>query len=122
MKKFNFVVWSNPQPGTEEEYNAWYTNQHLADVLKVPGFVAAQRFKLAQAESALPGRYLAIYEMETDDPEAALAELFRRSGTAEMPLNAALDMNTISTALFAAITDKVAGGATTDLVSTKTSR
>ena len=107
MKKCSFIVFSNPQPGMEDEYNDWYTNQHLADVLKIRGFVTAQRFKLAQADSTLPGRYLAIYEMETDDPEASLAELFRCSGTEQMPLVAALDMDAISTTLFEVITDKV---------------
>ncbi len=44
--KHVLVVMSNPAPGKEQEYNDWYTNVHLGDVLKVPGIVSAQRFKL----------------------------------------------------------------------------
>jgi hypothetical protein len=69
MTKQILVVVSNPTPGHEDEYNRWYSEQHLADVLRVPGFVAAQRFKLTMdSANSLPGPYLAIYEMESDDP------------------------------------------------------
>ncbi len=63
MAKYTFVVLSNPTtPAQEAEYNEWYNKIHIADVLNVPGFVAAQRFKLAEAQfadgthgSSLPG-------------------------------------------------------------------
>jgi len=74
-----FLVHTEPVPGREDEYNDWYTNQHIPDVLSVPGFVAAQRFVLsdAQRNPALAKdalKYVAIYEIE-GDPHAALANL-----------------------------------------------
>lgn len=103
MPQYCFVVVTDALPGREEEFNAWYDRQHVADVLRVPGFVAAQRFKLAQPDSSLPGRYLALYEVETDNPQAALAELTKRAGTQQMIMSEAMDMSKVSATLFAAI-------------------
>ncbi len=90
MKSFRFIVLTNPTAGKEAEFNRWYDEQHLPDVLKVPGFVAAQRFKLAQAEN--PGwTYLAIYEFESDDPEASLRTLSERVASAAITISPALD-------------------------------
>ena len=103
MAQYCFVVVTDALPGREQEFNTWYDQQHLADVLRIPGFVAAQRFKLAQPDSSLPGRYLALYELETQDPQAALAELTRRCRTQSMILSEAMDMSKVSAILFAAV-------------------
>lgn len=81
MEKALFVVQTNAVPGRDEEFNDWYDNQHLADLLEVPGFVAAQRFRLEDVPRDPPVapyryRYLAIYEIE-GDPDVALAALSR---------------------------------------------
>ena len=107
MTHYCFVVISNPVAGQEEEYNRWYTDQHLPDVLAIPGIVGAQRFKLAQPKSDLPGGYLALYDIETNDPQAVMAELERRSGTPQMVMSEALDMSRISATLFSAMTTKL---------------
>ena len=55
----------------------------------MPGFVSAQRFKLADTQRARPPhpfRYLALYEIETDDLQTTLNELGKRSGTQAMVL------------------------------------
>ena len=93
MKKYTLVVLTNAVAGLEEEYNDWYTNHHLTDVLKVPGIKAAQRFQqVGEPISADPlYRYLATYELETDDPKSVLAELTARANTPSMPLSPGLD-------------------------------
>ena len=104
MAHYCYIIIVNAVPGREKEFNTWYDQQHLADVLRVPGFVAARRFELAQPQSDLPGgRYLALYELETDDPQAALAELTRRAGTEQMVMSEALDASKVSATLFAAL-------------------
>ena len=51
MAKYIFLVMTNPtSPEQEAEYNRWYGNEHYRDVLGVPGFVAAQRFRLAPVQ------------------------------------------------------------------------
>jgi hypothetical protein len=106
MTKYCFVVVSNPVTGREAEYNTWYNTQHLQDVLKIPGFVAVQRFKVTH-DSALPGQYIALYEMETDNPQAVLDNLHSRAGTPAMQVSDALDASTVSTTLCVAVSERV---------------
>ncbi len=111
MSKYTFVVMSNPTtPAQEAEYNEWYNKIHIADVLNVPGFVAAQRFKLADAQFAdgKPAhRYLALYEIETDDLRGSFAELQKRIGTADMFMTEAIDMKGLSAATFTPVAERV---------------
>lgn len=106
MSKCVLVVLSNPVAGREDEYNHWYTTQHLADVLRVPGFVSAQRFRIAQDDGSAAWKYLALYEFEADDPAKALAELTARAGTPDMVLSEAMDMQAYSVTPWVAICDR----------------
>jgi hypothetical protein len=111
VAKYTFVVLSNPTtPGQEAEYNEWYNKVHIADVLNVPGFVAAQRFKVAEAQfadGAPSHRYLALYEIETDDIKGSLKELQKRIGTADMIMSDGIDMKGISAGLFKPLAERV---------------
>ncbi|AIT79819.1 hypothetical protein JI59_08545 [Novosphingobium pentaromativorans US6-1] len=92
------MVFSDPKPGCEDEYNQWYNDEHIGDVLNAPGFVAARRFRIAaDPNAALPHRYVAIYEMETDDPDKVMAELTRRSDQGVFQISSALDLNGVRT-------------------------
>lgn len=94
-----FVVLTNPVEGREDEYNEWYTNRHLFDLLQIPGIIAAQRFKLSQVQRG-PGphkyKYLAIYEMDGADTQVVADEISKRSGTALLPRSDALAEGTLS--------------------------
>jgi hypothetical protein len=71
------LVFSDPVPGCDEEYNEWYTGTHLGEVVATPGFVAAQRFQFVSTSGQEPSHgYLAIYEVDGDieAARAALAE------------------------------------------------
>jgi hypothetical protein len=111
MAKYTFVVLSNPTtPGQEAEYNEWYNKIHIPDVLNVPGFVAAQRFTLAEAQlgdGPRAHRYLALYEIETDDAKATLKELQKRIGTADMVMSDGIDMKGISAGLFKPVAERM---------------
>jgi hypothetical protein len=64
------VVQSAPvDPARENEYNDWYDNEHVRDILAVPGFTSARRYKVhgpAGDGTGAPA-YLAIYEIDADD-------------------------------------------------------
>lgn len=92
MARHVLLALTNAADGREDEFNDWYDNRHLGDVLQVPGFVSAQRFKLsgAQRMDAPPYKYLAIYEIETDNIQETIAALSARSGTALLPISDAL--------------------------------
>ena len=92
-KKYTMVVLTNATAGKDAEFNEWYTNRHLHDVLKVPGIIGAQRFKLAVNPSPTgpSWHYYAAYEMETDDPKATVDDLVKRYGTDKMPMSDSMD-------------------------------
>jgi hypothetical protein len=106
MATYKFVVLTNAKPGEEAAYHRWYDEVHLGDVLDVPGFVSAQRFEIANAADFSGFRFLAIYEIESDDPQATLAGLMKRAGTAAMVISPAMDPKA-STSLWRAITPVV---------------
>jgi hypothetical protein len=53
---------TEPPAAMEEEFNAWYDTEHLAERLAIPGFRSAQRWTLERPSGA--GKYLATYELD----------------------------------------------------------
>ena len=97
MTEYKLVVMSSPVEGREAEYNDWYDNQHLGDVVRLPGFTGAKRFELQPGQEAPLGHtYLAIYDMETDDVDATMAGLVAAASTPAMPISDALAMPTVT--------------------------
>ena len=93
MQRYSLVVMTNPVEGRDGEYNDWYTNTHLDDVLKIPGITGAQRFHRSDTQrddGPFPWGYLAIYECETDDLRSIIRELKTRGGTQLMGMTDAL--------------------------------
>lgn len=110
MAKYTFVVFTNPVEGKEAEFNEWYNKHHIPDVLNVPGFVSGQRFRLTDTQfggDGGPRRYLALYEIETDDLAATLNELRKRGGTPEIVASDAIDMKNVATYIVTPVADKV---------------
>jgi hypothetical protein len=64
------LTMTEPAPEHEEEFNAWYDTEHMAERLSIPGFVSAQRWVAegrcdrGVAPERRIGRYLATYELE----------------------------------------------------------
>jgi len=109
VKEHSLVVLSNAAPGQEEAYNRWYSERHLADVTAVPGFVSAQRFKVLDpsAEGAPKQRYMAIYNIKTEDPEALIANLREMVESGRIEMSPALSMDDMAMTLYEAITPLV---------------
>ncbi len=108
-KTHRLIVFSQPSPGREDEYNRWYDEVHLREVLEIDGFVAAQRFRLGDAQIGEPGSeapapYLAIYEIEAESLEAALGKLDAASGT--MDMSEALDLPSARAIAYSAIGER----------------
>lgn len=119
MPKSLMLVFSNPtSPEQEGEYNDWYTNKHLNDVVALPGIVGATRYKFEKGVSldGIPtsaNSYLAIYEIEGESVEAmeaakqALADGLAK-GTVDV--SPALDATALQTDFARQITDRVGKG------------
>ena len=109
MSTHRLIVFTEPKSGQEAEYNTWYNEVHLKEVLEIEGFVAAQRFEIAPTQigggtEPTGGRYLAIYEIEAESMEQAMANLGAAAGT--MNMSDALDLSGAKTFGYTAIGDK----------------
>ena len=108
MGTYTLVVFTNPVDGREDDYNQWYDNQHLPDVMSAGGFDRAERLRLTDIATPNEGqhRYLALYQVETDDPESAWKGLLAAAGTDAMPLSDAIDLQSASVGFFETITER----------------
>ena len=57
------VVMNDVPPEHEEEFNRWYTEEHLPERKTCPGFLSARRFVAVEGTP----KYIAIYELENVD-------------------------------------------------------
>ena len=70
------IVTADIDPAHEAEWDHWYTESHIPNLLKVPGYVMAGRFRVFD-HPALKGfntgpKYLALYECESEDAISSL--------------------------------------------------
>ena len=78
MHKSVLLVYTDVDAEHEEAFNRWYDETHVPDILAVEGFRAARRYKLSgppPRNQEPASRYLAIYELDTDDTRAAMKRL-----------------------------------------------
>ncbi|MBA7654511.1 hypothetical protein ES703_62391 [subsurface metagenome] len=61
-------------PSRGKEFNEWHDNIHLADGLKLPRIASGTRYKNSIAGEG-QGKYLAPYEMDTEDMKQTIAAL-----------------------------------------------
>jgi len=82
-----FVFTLPPADVSDEQFSAWY-DTHVAEVLEIPGFLAARRYWLAQAAPNRPPivfRHLGAYVLD-DSAAQPIAELGRRLEEGEMTI------------------------------------
>lgn len=95
---YELIVLSNAVAGRDAEYNEWYEHTHLPDVLRNPGFVSAERFKLQTTFSAsgyvLP-TYAVRYTLRSVDIDATITEINRRLSTGITRWNDAFDSKSL---------------------------
>ena len=71
MERWINVMETNCNPAREDEYNEWYDGIHIPDILATPGFVRARRYVHKEFRDGR-GKYMAIYEIETDNIEETM--------------------------------------------------
>jgi hypothetical protein len=101
MARGILLVLSNPvTPEQEDDFNRWYDEVHLPEILQRTGFTSAHRYELSPdqlagrggaegVEARLGYRYAAIYEVEGGDIRAAAASL--SAVTKDLGQGAAMD-------------------------------
>ena len=55
------AIWTDVAPEAEDDFNAWYNHQHLAERSAIPGFRNGRRFRVVSGSP----RYLALYETDS---------------------------------------------------------
>ena len=55
------MVWADVPADKEAEFNRWYNEEHLAERLAVPGFLAGARYEAVKGGP----KHLAVYELES---------------------------------------------------------
>jgi hypothetical protein len=65
------IVTADVDPEHEEEWDRWYTESHVPNLSRIPGYVIAARFRLlehpALAAFNTGPKYLALYECESEE-------------------------------------------------------
>jgi len=106
--RYKLLVKSNPSSSAkEEDFNKWYDQVHLGQILDLPGFIAAERFIFGDTQ--LRGtpepthRYLVIYDIETDDLQSSIAAMRERLGTPRLSVSDTIDTPNAWTEIFVAL-------------------
>ena len=63
MNRGLLLTMTEPPAAMEEEFNAWYDDEHMAERLAIPGFRSARRWVADVAPGE--GKYLATYELDS---------------------------------------------------------
>jgi hypothetical protein len=67
-----WIVFTNSEPGRDDEFNAWYDQHHVKEILSVPGLLSGQRLVLhpdqRPGQAPPPWRYAVLYESVGDLP------------------------------------------------------
>jgi len=63
----------NIAPEKEQEFNQWYNNVHVPEIVAVPGFISGRRFQRVSGDEI---KYMALYELESLD--ALKSEAFKQ--------------------------------------------
>ena len=66
-------------PSREEEFSEWYSNVHIVDMLEHPAVLSAKRYVNHDPGDG-PGKFLALYEVESEDIDKTLQELSEHMG------------------------------------------
>lgn len=108
MRRFKMLVFSEPFEGKDQEFNEWYTGRHLDDICALVGFTSAQRFTLHSVSMGTTlNKYLAIYDVETDDPDWVIENMFAHRDTEAMPIAKEFNLDATTVMLYEEMTGRI---------------
>lgn len=76
--QYLFLAQTNAKDGLHDEFNRWYDEQHLKEVLALPNFRSAQRFEASRGSDF---QYYAIYAIEAESRAAVWTAVSQLSET-----------------------------------------
>jgi hypothetical protein len=75
------ITMTNPLPGREQEYQDWYANTHIVEMVAAPRVLNAKLHNVTDARTPTKWRHCALYELE-GDPQEAMQAVFESGKTA----------------------------------------
>jgi hypothetical protein len=95
------LILSRPTPGRDAQFNQWYDDIHLREMLQIKGIASARRLRHVRTlgdRDAYP--YAAIYEIETEDIDAVLKDIYREASSGRLLIDEALDRQSVYAAVY----------------------
>lgn len=93
MTRSIYMVFTDPVDGQEDEFNKWYENQHISDVLNIDGVVGATRYIVSNVRgrsgATSPTRYLTVYELD-GEPESIVGRLTAATASGNIAISSAV--------------------------------
>lgn len=75
----SMIVVTHPTDiGYVDEYDRWYSTNHMIDAAKLPPYRGVTRYKLARLTEGIPFPYLAIYEIEAPYSQRLLPDMLQQ--------------------------------------------
>lgn len=113
---------TNAVAGRERDCIRWYTEQHIGDIVRLPGVLNGQFFQIANPENSR-WRNHCWFEIEVGRVAEVLAEIERRRGSPDMPTTDSLDASTMVFMTGVSMAEwRAAKGASVDDVATASHR
>lgn len=102
MAKHVLIAFTNPVEGQEDVYHDWYNTTHISEILSVPGILSARRFKIKMADvkGGPAWKFVAIYEVETDNLGETLKTLGATTGEVISALDQSMSGTIVATEIF----------------------
>ncbi|MCL2583932.1 MAG: DUF4286 family protein [Streptosporangiales bacterium] len=105
-----YLVFGNPNPGQEEEFDEWYDTVHIPDVMSVGNIVSAQRFRYRQldrdAGQPVAHVHLTVYELE-GDPDEFMTKMIAAVSSGKVRMQEApFNSGTVSMSFWEPVTEK----------------
>jgi hypothetical protein len=86
------IAHSSAKPGRDAEYLQWYEHSHLPEICAIPGVKGGRLLEATPSSPSKPAAtFLAIYELDVEDPMSVLQEMGRRHQAGQMHSTDALD-------------------------------
>lgn len=102
------LVLASPAAGRAADFEKWFNDVHIVDVIKAKDFKSGQLFRLDRnLDGKFPTQYVAVYIIETDDMDAVRADMARleKNGGMRFEGSDAVDMSSLLGSVFVPVAE-----------------
>lgn len=88
------VAFSKAVQGKVEDLARWYDEQHINDLLDIPGMASAERhtlIPLGRPAGTPEWDFMMVYEIDAEDPMSVIRAMGERQAAGRMPWTDALE-------------------------------